>query len=168
MFIIGKGNSFAFTPPKYLYRGCPNASAAAFATARDTPNIALAPNLPLLEVPSNSNITLSIATWFKASIPKRASLISVFTLFTAFKTPFPKYLPLSSSLNSTASWLPVEAPDGTAALPFAPHSSITSTSTVGFPLESKISLPITSTIPVINIPPFKLKTMLLLVLLLLS
>ena len=46
IFIIGKGNSFAFTPPKYLYKGWPNASAAAFATARDTPSIAFAPNLP--------------------------------------------------------------------------------------------------------------------------
>ena len=149
IFIIGKGNSLAFTPPKYLYRGCPKASAAALATARETPKIAFAPSLPLLGVPSNSIINLSIATWFKASIPKRASLISVFTLFTAFKTPFPRYLDLSSSLSSTASWLPVEAPDGTAALPLAPHSNTTSTSTVGFPLESKISLPITSTIPVI-------------------
>ena len=135
-----------------MYKGCPKASAAAFATASDTPNIAFAPNLPLFGVPSNFIIVSSIATWFKASIPKRASLISVLTLVTAFKTPFPRYLDLSSSLNSTASWLPVDAPDGTAALPFAPHSNTTSTSTVGLPLESNISLPITSTIPVI-FPP---------------
>ena len=103
MFIIGRGNSLAFTPPKYLYRGIPNASAAALATANDTPSIALAPNLPLFGVPSNSIIVLSIATWSIASIPKIASLISVFTLLTAVNAPFPKYLDLSPSLNSTAS-----------------------------------------------------------------
>jgi hypothetical protein len=45
---------------------------------------------------------------------------------------------LSPSLNSTASKAPVEAPDGTIALPTEPLSNTTSTSTVGFPLESKI------------------------------
>ena len=48
------------------------------------------------------------------------------------------YTDLSASLNSTASYLPVEAPDGTAARPKAPDSVTTSTSTVGFPLESRI------------------------------
>ena len=103
IFIIGRGNSLVFTPPKYLYKGIPNASAAALATAKDTPNIAFAPNLPLFGVPSNSIIAVSIPTWSNASIPKIASLISVFTLFTAVRTPFPKYLDLSLSLNSTAS-----------------------------------------------------------------
>jgi len=42
------------------------------------------------------------------------------------------------SRNSTASCSPVEAPEGTAALPKTPFSVVTSTSTVGFPLESKI------------------------------
>jgi len=44
------------------------------------------------------------------------------------------------SLNSTASCSPVDAPEGTAALPKKPFSVKTSTSTVGFPLESKICL----------------------------
>ena len=44
------------------------------------------------------------------------------------------------SLNSTASFSPVDAPDGTDALPKLLSSVITSTSTVGFPLESKICL----------------------------
>ena len=48
--------------------------------------------------------------------------ITSFTFSTAFKTPFPKYLALSPSLNSTASCSPVEAPDGTSALPKAPDS----------------------------------------------
>ena len=62
------------------------------------------------------------------------------TLSTALLTPFPLYLELSPSLNSTASKAPVEAPEGTIALPDAPSSSTTSTSTVGFPLESRTYL----------------------------
>ena len=54
------------------------------------------------------------------------SLIVVLTFSTAFKTPFPKYLDLSPSLNSTASKLPVDAPDGTIATPLYPPA-ITST-----------------------------------------
>ena len=37
---------------------------------------------------------------------------------------------------------PVEAPEGTNALPRAPHPKVTSASTVGFPWESITSLPI--------------------------
>jgi hypothetical protein len=54
--------------------------------------------------------------WSLISVPISALLISLFTLETAFNTPLPLYLFLSLSLNSTASNLPVEAPDGTAAL----------------------------------------------------
>ena len=61
MFIIGTGNCLALTPPMYWNNGNPNSSAAALATAIETPNIALAPNLPLLCVPSNSIIKASIA-----------------------------------------------------------------------------------------------------------
>ena len=43
---------------------------------------------------------------------------------------------------------------GTAALPTIPFSNITSTSTVGFPLESNISLPITSLIFIVFYLPF--------------
>jgi hypothetical protein len=43
------------------------------------------------------------------------------------------------SRNSIASYRPVEAPEGTAARPKAPVLSLTSTSTVGLPLESRIS-----------------------------
>ena len=38
----------------------PKDAAAAFATASDTPSIALAPSLPLFSVPSKSIIILSI------------------------------------------------------------------------------------------------------------
>ena len=57
-----------------------------------------------------------------------------FTFLTAFRVPLPRYLALSPSLNSTASKAPVDAPDGTIALPSAPLSKTTSTSTVGLPL----------------------------------
>ncbi len=62
------------------------------------------------------------------------------TLSTAVNTPFPKYLFLSPSLSSTASNAPVEAPEGTPALPYPLLSVHTSTSIVGFALESNISL----------------------------
>ena len=51
---------------------------------------------------------------------------------------------------STASWAPVEAPEGTAARPKAPSSSITSTSTVGLPRLSRISRATMSTISVMG------------------
>ena len=38
------------------------------------------------------------------------------TFDTAFKTPLPRKRVLSPSLISSASWIPVLAPDGTAAL----------------------------------------------------
>ncbi len=64
----------------------------------------------------------------------------LFTLSTAFNTPFPLYRDLSPSLNSTASNWPVDAPEGTAATPTVPSSRTTSTSTVGNALESNICL----------------------------
>ncbi|KAF5047492.1 hypothetical protein SDC9_147601 [bioreactor metagenome] len=78
----------------------------------------------------------------------------LFTLSTAVKTPFPRYLDLSPSLNSTASKAPVDAPEGTPALPYPPDSVQTSTSIVGLALESNISLAYTSDIIVILYPPF--------------
>src|SRR2546430_12079547 len=62
------------------------------------------------------------------------------TLCTAFLTPFPRYLFLSPSRSSNASCSPVDAPEGTIARPRIPVSSTQSTSTVGFPRESKTSL----------------------------
>ena len=49
------------------------------------------------------------------------------------------YLFLSPSRSSSASLIPVDAPDGTRALPLAPVASSTSTCKVGFPRESRIS-----------------------------
>ena len=139
IFIIGTGSVFADTPPIYLYKGIPNSAAAALEVARETPKIALAPNFDLFGVPSKSIIIWSTLFCSKTEKPSNSWAIIVFTLSTAFKTPLPiKSLP--PSLNSTASCSPVEAPDGTAALPKYPFSVVTSTSIVGFPLESKICL----------------------------
>src|SRR5205823_4473201 len=57
------------------------------------------------------------------------------------------------SRSSTASWAPVDAPDGTMALPLAPDSRNTSTSTVGFPRESRTSRPLTCSMALIGPPP---------------
>ena len=56
---------------------------------------------------------------------------------TAVKTPFPKNNSGLLSRSSTASYFPVEAPEGTIALPIFPFIEITSVSIVGLPLESK-------------------------------
>ena len=58
--------------------------------------------------------------------------ISSSTLRTACETPLPSQAS-PPSRSSSASCLPVDAPEGTAARPTAPPSSSTSTSTVGFP-----------------------------------
>ena len=46
---------------------------------------------------------------------KAGAMIS-FMLDTAILTPLPRYLVASLSRNSSASWIPVLAPEGTAAL----------------------------------------------------
>ena len=58
-----------YGPPTYLYNGKFNSFAAAFATANDTPKIALAPSLDLLAVPSISHICLSIYSCSKTETP---------------------------------------------------------------------------------------------------
>gem|GEM_PF-1071929 len=63
-----------------------------------------------------------------------------FTFCTAFNTHFHKNLPLSPSLNSNASCIHVEAPEGHIPVHIIQLSSVKSTSTVGFHLESIISL----------------------------
>src|SRR3954451_1639561 len=108
--------------------------------ASETPRIAFAPSLPLFEVPSRSIIVRSRAVCSAALAPWSASAISLLTWETAFPTAFPPYSS-PPSRSSTASYSPVEAPDGTAASPRAPDSSATSTSTVGFPRESSTCRP---------------------------
>jgi hypothetical protein len=100
--------------------------------------MAFAPSLPLFGVPSASSSTLSIADWSRASIPTTLGPSDWLTLSTALSTPLPSQRFLSPSRSSSASCSPVEAPLGTAARPW-PESVWTSTSTVGFPRESRIA-----------------------------
>ena len=58
MFIIGTGSRCAVGPPTYRNSGRPTDSAAARATASETPRIALAPKRDLSGVPSRS-----ISSW---------------------------------------------------------------------------------------------------------
>ena len=122
-----------------MYNSIPNEFAAAFATANDTPSVAFAPKFDLFSVSSSSTNVLSIFLWSYTFMSIIFFDIFLFTFSTALLTPFPKYLDLSPSLNSTASKLPVDAPDGTSATPENPPSVTTSTCIVGFPLESKTS-----------------------------
>ena len=62
-----------------------------------------------------------------------------FIFLITFKVPLPKYLDLSLSLNSRASCFPALAPLGVIDLK-TPFDVFISTSTVGSPLESNISL----------------------------
>src|SRR3954452_10162852 len=111
--------------------------------------MALAPSRPLLSLPSRSRRRRSVAIWSSASWPRSASAISPFTAATAFRTPLPPNRPLSPSRSSTASRVPVDAPEGTAARPCAPLSRKTSTSTVGLPRQSMTSRPRTLSMVVI-------------------
>src|SRR6187401_433254 len=72
-------------------------------------------------------------------MPRSASAIGPSTCATALRTPFPAYRFLSPSRSSSASRSPVDAPDGTAAVPLAPPDRTTVASTVGKPRESRIS-----------------------------
>src|SRR5438094_9136941 len=72
--------------------------------------------------------------------------MTLITLETAFRTPFPWNRFMSPSRNSKASWIPVDAPEGTVPRPLLPSLVQTSTSIVGFPLESRTCLAFTSVI----------------------
>ena len=79
-------------------------------------------------------------------MPFSTCAIVVLIFSTALDTPLPPKRPLSPSRSSSASNSPVDAPLGAAPLPMVPSVSQTSASTVGLPLESMISLPITFSI----------------------
>ena len=64
---MGVGILNALEPPKYLYRGIPKYFEAASAQASETLNIALAPNLFLFGVPSNSIKVSSISSCSRTS-----------------------------------------------------------------------------------------------------
>ena len=143
IFIIGTGRVVAAFPPINLYRGIWSDAAAALAHAIDTARIELAPSLDLSFVPSSFIIALSIPKVSEASIARTVLLSSTFIWLTALSVPLPRYLFWFISLNSTASNAPVDAPLGTIPCPTVPSASSTCASTVGLPLESRISLPIT-------------------------
>jgi hypothetical protein len=81
------------------------------------------------------------------------------TLATAFNTPLPPYRDKSPSRSSTASFSPVEAPEGQAAAATWPLSRTTIALTVGLPLESSISIARMSLIfAFMSVFPFSLST----------
>ena len=100
--------------------------------------MAFAPRRPLFDVPSRSieqSVEAGLVGGVSAEQPPRRSRPR------RSRPPSSRpcrRTPRPPSRSSTASWTPVDAPDGTAARPSAPDSSRTSTSTVGLPRESKI------------------------------
>ena len=137
MFSMGTGR-VTWSPPMCSYTGTPSAMAPALATARETATVALPPSLLLFSVPSSSIMASSTALWSVGSMPVILPAISVRMFSTALSTPLPPYL-LPPSLSSRASHVPVDAPDGAMAVILCPLT-VTSASTVGFPLESSTSL----------------------------
>ncbi len=125
----------------HLYKGILWVAAAALVAAIDTARILFAPRCDLFSVPSSWISLLSIPCWSVGSIPAiwRDGPITWLILLTAFNTPLPRYLFSSLSRSSSASCVPVDAPDGTDETPTTPLSSWHAASMVGAPLESNIS-----------------------------
>ena len=121
------------------HSGRPEPAAKARAQAIDTPVIALAPSRDLPGVPSREMSASSSCSRSSQSAERRRSAISPWTDSAAARTPRPPYRPGSPSRRSTASPLPVEAPDGTPARPLVPSEKVTATCSVGRPRESRIS-----------------------------
>ena len=109
----------------------------------DTARVALAPKRALLGVASSRSSTRSISRTVRLGIFSSAGEMTSAMFRTALSTPLPPYLRWSPSRSSTASNLPVEAPEGAAAVPMVPSESCTVALTVGFPRESRISQPYT-------------------------
>ena len=137
IFIIGTGSELS--PLERCFHISP-LPAAARKQAIEAPSIALAPICPLLNELSRARMASSIEFWFDICIPTNAFEMMLFTLDTAWLTPFPNH-GSPPSLSSTASCFPVLAPEGTIALPNIPSSVSQSTSTVGLPRESSTVLP---------------------------
>jgi hypothetical protein len=145
MFTIGIGSTGVSSPSKRRQRGIPPAFAAAHAAATETASTALAPSRLRSGEPSASRSAASRVSWSSASTPIARAASSPRTLATAPRTPRPPYL-VPPSRSSTASWAPVEAPDGTTTAPRAPERRDTSQATVGSPRESSASHAKTSVI----------------------
>jgi len=143
-------------PGSHSNSGTPADVASARATAMDVPMIALAPRRALFGVPSRSRIAWSTSPRDSHVLPERPSLSSVLTFATAVLTPAPPKRALSPSRNSTASRVPVEAPDGTPASARVPSPRVTSTARVGRPRESRISRALTLLISKPMVGPFAL------------
>ena len=144
MFNIGAGRETGAPPAKYRYRGRPALAALAWANAMDAPTMAFAPRRDLPGVPSSSIRARSTAACSPASLPIRTAVISPRTFSTARRTPSPPKRDWSPSRSSSASAVPLLAPEGTSARPTAPSEVRISTSTVGLPRESRTSLAFTS------------------------
>ena len=106
--------------------------------ARETARMALAPRFLLSAVASSTRMAWSMAGMLDASIPTRPWAISRLTRRTAVITPLPFQSLSTWSRSSTASRLPVDAPEGTEARPAEPSSKVTAHSTVGLPRLSMI------------------------------
>ncbi len=89
-FMNGTGSTRAPGPPRYWYSGRPESSAAARATASETPRIALAPSEDLFGVPSSSSSAWSTAACSAASIPSISGAMVSITFCTARRTPLPR------------------------------------------------------------------------------
>ncbi|KAG6545647.1 hypothetical protein Mapa_012832 [Marchantia paleacea] len=140
----GTGSTSSVLPARLAmcwYSGIFFTAAPARHSASDTARMELAPSFCLHHphsfcVPSSScTMRLSMAVCSVGSLPTSAGAMVVWMLFTALDTPLPmNFLP--PSLSSRASYTPVDAPLGTAALWNEPSLRCTSHSTVGFPLLS--------------------------------
>ena len=114
------------------------------AAAIETPSSALAPRRLLVGVPSSAIIAVVERRAGRARLPTtRLRDLAVDVARPPCARLCRRSALLSPSRSSSASRSPVDAPDGTAARPNAPPSSVTSTSTVGLPRESRISRPCT-------------------------
>src|SRR6185369_2036714 len=131
----------------------PSALAATRATANDTARIAFAPKFDLFDVPSSSSIRRSIRRCSVTTAPAISGPILSLILATACNTPLPPYRLGSPSLSSTASFSPVDAPEGTSAEPVVPSSRTTLASTVGLPRESNTSAAPILRIRIVVYPP---------------
>ncbi len=97
----------------------------------------------------------STATWSMASMPIRLVGDLVVDVGDGLRDTLADPLPLVAVAQFVASWSPVLAPLGTAAVPVVPSERVTSTSTVGLPRESRIWRPRISTIVLMAGGPFR-------------
>ena len=117
--------------------------------ASETPRIAFAPSEPLFGVPSRldqQRVEAGLVGRVEAVDRRARSCRSRWRPPSA--RPCRRSAPCRRRASSTASWAPVDAPDGTAARPTEPSPRTTSTSIVGLPRESRISRASTTSIVV--------------------